>query len=279
MHAIDPLTLSLPRLLLIGVLGAGGCITPKGDLGEFTDSDATGDPGGSTGTASSTGDDTTTASTDASTTAGTGDPPACADPDMTESFTLEFDPPLQGTDFSGDCLVSDGDGSHILQCGAQQVELAMVLGHQPTPLFQAGDTVALRYLSVQSFDISEWFTIRRPDDQSLLLGGVNANQLVPPGGTLLFDPVALDHVDGVCSPPTGCDHPYEHVAVKAENEQQFVEVMPGAFAQVGDTTPIDLSVGVANKYTSQFSDGMGGFCEVSDLPPYRFQVLLRRVPE
>lgn len=263
----------LPHLVLAGVLGAGGCLTPKGDLGEFTGTDAadtTGDDGDGTTTAPETG------TSDGTTAADTGDLPVCPDPEQAEWFGFAFDPPLQGDDFVGDCLVDDaGD----LQCGEHTVVLDLVLNHQPTPPFKAGDTVALRYVRNESFYTSEWFTIREPGTQSLLLGGVNGDRLSPPDGVSLFDPVILDKVDGVCAPPTWCDKPYELVAVEATVEQEVVEVMPGAFAQVGDTARFDVSVGDARKSTSQFSDGKGGFCEVSDNAPYWFQLLLRPVPQ
>lgn len=262
-------TRAIPVLLLLA------CDPPKGHLGEYTDSNTTGgsESGSTDGTATTTdaGPDT---SEGATTTSG-GTLPNCAPPPaMTESFQLTFDPPLLEDAFEGECLVSDGENSQIFSCGEQQIDLKLILDHQPTPVFAAGNTVWFSYRGHMSFGLREWFAIRG-DPGHLLLGGVSAETLVPPGEPEFFAPLTLAGVTGVCAPPVDCSNHFEQIEVAASLDGQTVQLGAGEFDRVGDVQ-YDVSVLTARKFHNDLPDGQGGSCSISDVPEFFYRVLLRR---
>lgn len=292
------LTSCCARLLTtFALLAVVGCDSPKGDLGEYTATETTGTDPGTTGTA--TEDGTTTATggdptedgdpteenTATSETSGEPDPDTTGDTEgipmcgaviePAEEFVLTLDPPIFDGSFDGDCLVSDGANTHVLTCGDQQVELHLLLNHQPTPLFAAGDTVKFSYRVEMSFASQEWFSIRDAGD-NLLLGGLAAERLAPTDEPNFFAPLALAPVEGVCGAPINCDNMFERMAVEATLGADVVQVKAGGFAEFGDPAH-DLSVIGARKFHNDLPDGMGGFCSGADIPEYFFQVLLRRV--
>src|SRR5690349_7348679 len=137
---------TLPRILVIlPALLAFGCLAPKGNVGEYTDSDGEETDGATT-------DDTTTA--DAGTTAEseTGPdepPPECAGPGdpTSESAEFFFDPPLGSEGFAGECEVSaietDPDATQVaLTCGEQAVQIHLQLD-EPLTQFAVGDPLVL----------------------------------------------------------------------------------------------------------------------------------------
>lgn len=272
---------TLPRILvLLPALLAFGCLAPKGNLGEYTASD-----GGETDGA--TGDDTTTADAGTTVESETGPdepPPACAEPGdpTSESAEFLFDPPLAGEGFAGECQVSaidtDPDGTEVaLTCGEQSVQLHLQLD-EPLTQFAVGDPLALDYRLVQSFGISEWFTLRLPGpDGALLLGGVQAEDLAPPNADQFFAPLSMTRQDGVCMTTIDCDHLEEPIAVEFKHGDDTAVVFALHSAVIGETYRVGAST--ARKHYSEAADGLGGFCQVFDVPEYYYRLMFHRLGE
>lgn len=275
---------TLPRILvLLPALLAFGCLAPKGNLGQYTASD-----GGETDGA--TTDETTTA--DAGTTVegetGPGEPPpACAESDdpTAESAEFLFDPPL-GLDegFAGECEVSaieaDPDATQVaLTCGEQSVQLRLVLD-EPLTQFAVGDPLLLDYRVQMSFGVSEWFTLRLPaPDGALLLGGVQAESLVPANADSFFAPLSMTRQDGVCPTTIDCDNMEEPIAVEFTHGDDTALVFASHSAVIGESAPYRVGASTARKHHSEASDGLGSFCEVFDIPEYYYRLMFHRLGE
>ncbi|MCY0989944.1 hypothetical protein OV203_22585 [Nannocystis sp. ILAH1] len=272
---------TLPRILVIlPALLTLGCLAPKGNLGQYTDSD-----GGETDGATTGGDETTTAdagTTLESETSPDDPPPACAGPDepTSESAEFLFDPPLGGEGFAGECEVSaietNQDVTQVaLTCGEQAVQLRLQLD-EPLAQFAVGDPLVLDYRVQMSFGISEWFSLRSPaPDGALLLGGVAAEALVPPNADSFFAPLTMTRQDGVCPTTIDCDNLEEPIAVEFTHGDDTAVVFALHSAVIGESYRVGAST--ARKHYSEANDGLGGFCEVFDVPEYYYRLMFHRV--
>jgi hypothetical protein len=234
---------TLPRILVIlPALLAFGCPAPKGDLGQYTDTDGT--DGTTDGTGPDSGATTTAASAGESDTSPDDDPPPeCVEPaDPTEeSAEFTFTPALAGDSegFAGDCQVTAiealPEGAAVeLGCGEQVVAIDLQLD-EPLTQFAVGDPLVLDYRVQMSFGTSEWFALRRPaPDGALLLGGVAAEALVPPDGDDFFAPLSLTRQEGLCSTAITCDDMNEPVAVEVTHGDDVALVFPTRSAVLGD---------------------------------------------
>lgn len=285
---------TLPRILvLLPALLAFGCLPPKGNLGQYTASDGAETDGGATdggATDGATGDETTTA--DAGTTVeGETDPgeppPACAesgDP-TSESAEFVFDPPLTIDEgFAGECEVSaietDPDVTQVaLSCGERSVQIRLQLD-EPLTQFAVGDPLSLDYRVQMSFGISEWFSLRLPaPDGALLLGGVQAEDLVPASADEFFAPLGMTRQDGVCPTTIDCDNMEEPIAIEFTHGDDAAVVFASHSAVLGESAPYRVGASTARKHYSEASDGKGGFCEVFDVPEYYYRLMFHRLGE
>lgn len=279
---------TLPRILVIlPALLAFGCPGPKGNLGQYTASDGGETDGGETDGA--TTDEATTAdagTTVESETSPDDPPPACAEPDdpTSESAEFLFDPPLAGDGFAGECEVSaieaDPDVTEIaLTCGEQAVQIRLELD-EPLTQFAVGDPLALDYRLVQSFGQSEWFTLRLPaPDGALLLGGVQAEDLTPPNADSFFAPLSMTRQDGVCMTTIDCDNLEEPIAVEFTHGDDHAVVFAAHTAVLGESAPYRVGASTARKHYSEAADGLGGFCQVFDVPEYYYRLMFHRLDE
>ena len=273
---------TLPRIFVIlPALLAFGCLAPKGNLGQYTDSDGEETDG-------ATSDDTTTADAGTTVESKTGPdepPPECAGPGdpTSESANFLFAPPLGGDEgFAGDCEVSaietSPDATQVaLTCGEQAVQIHLQLD-EPLTQFAVGDPLALDYRVQMSFGISEWFSLRRPaPDGALLLGGVAAEDLVPPDADSFFAPLSMTRQDGVCPTKIDCDHMEEPIAIEFTHGDDTAVVFAAHSAVIGESYRVGAST--ARKHYSEVADGVGGFCTVFDVPEYYYRLMFRRVGE
>ena len=292
------MTYRLATTLLLATLTPGaltGC-QPKGDLGEYTASDSsesdaesgatssvtTGNTG-NTGTGEpSTGEPGTTGSEETGS-EETGDP-GCAAPeqDFQASFEATLDPPLpfEVTKFSANCTVDTltvepNFVTVALDCVERSVTLEFTVSTGFTPLFAEGDTLALTYHRSTPFWINQWFTLRTTNpDSSVLLGGVNADALLPldDDDATLFSPVQLKVQEGVCAAPIDCNNPFEQLALEVSYDQDTQQLVPGNSTLVGTLTSTRVDLRTANRSIDMD-------CGISDVPPEWFSALLILLPE
>lgn len=277
------LSLALPALLLLA------CVPPKGDLGEYT---ATTTSGG-TGESSGPGEGTTTGSSGGtsigsdSSTHATGDPepyPAeCSEPSQPswESANFSFNPPVIDGPFTGTCEITGteqhpGDFHLLLDCGETTVQIELQLDEPLPDSLTVGAVVELDYRAVLSFNISEWFTLRRPaPDGALLLAGLNAGTFGPPDAPDFFAPLSMSVREGLCPQPVDCDDAIEILAVEFVYGEDSALVFPLHSAVLGDEAPLRVGVSLARRHYQDLPDGQGGFCHVTDVPPYFYRLMMR----
>ncbi|WAS96016.1 hypothetical protein [Nannocystis punicea] len=270
---------TLPRILVIlPALLAFGCLAPKGDLGQYTDSD---------GTTDGTGPDSgTTAASAGDSDSGPDDgPPECVEPaDPTEELAgFTFTPALAGDSegFAGDCQVTAievlPEGAKVeLGCGEQVVEIDLLLD-EPLTQFAVGDPLVLDYRVQMSFGTSDWFTLRRPaPDGTLLLGALKAEALAPPGSDDFFAPLSLVPQEGLCPTAITCDDMDEPIAVEVTHGDDVALVFPTRSAAIGDAT-YRVGVTVARKHHDEVSDGQGGVCQSFDIPEYFYRLMFHHL--
>ncbi len=309
-----------PTTLLLSALAAtafAGC-QPKGDLGEYTATDAdtgaseaesaattgasvgmTGTPSEGSGDTSDTGSEDTgdTGSEDTSDTGNTGNTSDTGDTgntgdtgvavcaselDFQASFTAVIDPPLplDVTKFSADCTVDvltvEGNFVHVeLGCGERDATIDFNVSTSFTPLFAQGDTVSLTYHETMPFWSNQWFVLRHPEGGGLLLGGVAADSLLPldDDDATLFDPVHIAEVPDVCATPSGCDNPFQRLALAVSYDQTTQQVVPGNSVLVGMLTSVRVDLGSAFRFVDVDD------CALADVPPEWYSALLIMLPE
>lgn len=256
--------------LVIPALLLSACDPPKGNLGEYSTTDASDT---STGTTSEPETSTTT-----------GDPidPLCEDPadPSAEQASISFDPPLPQevgiTAFSETCAVLTSQPNQIgLLCDGTEVNIELTLDEAADPLLAIGDEVALEYRSVMSFGIDQWFTLRYPDN-TLLLASVNAQELEPPDVLEFLAPLVASKVEGVCQTPITCDDMKQKLAVQFVHEDEGeIQVYSRHHALLGG---LRISVANARRHYQEVQEG-DQICSVFDAPEVWFSTLIRRVGE
>lgn len=197
-------------LLFITAIGAAGCVPPKGDLGEYSATEAT---GGATGLATTEAEATTGDTTDSA----TGEPafPICveADPSIDVRVdivapTLAPSSPLQG-ELDVPCTVQSTSATEIaLQCaGDDEVvhDVTLTL-RTPTPKtgLLGGETeVRLRYRDFEMHELEQGvrthLSLHARDDGSLLLFYADGLDLFEPQFADFWAPLQITDVEpGAC---------------------------------------------------------------------------------
>lgn len=295
-------TLLLSTLL---TTASAGC-EPKGDLGEYTASDTseteagseastsgatsltgsegTGETGmtGETGTTGETGMTGMTGTTGETGETGTTGADECASEiDFQASFTAEFDPllPPGATQFSSTCAVDEltveGNFVHVLlDCGERTATLDFTVSESFTPLFVQGEMVALNYHQSMPFWMNQWFVLRRVEGNGLLLGGVSADSLLPldDDDSTLFEPVQMVETPDVCAAPTGCQNPFQRLALAVSYDQNTQQVVPGNRVLVGSLTSVRVDLAAADRYIDDN-------CDIVDVSSEWYSALLIMLPE
>lgn len=273
---------TIPIFLLLA------CVPPKGDLGVYTDTEAT---GGTSGSGSSSGSDGSTASGGSTTDDGpTGTstegpeeyPAGCGEPPQPswERAEFGFDPPLAGDNFAGDCEITDIEDHQAtfnvgLDCGEQTAQIQLQLDEPLPASIAVGDTITLDYRFAFISDNNHWFTLRRPaPDSTLLLGGLTAEALSP-ADINFFAPLSMTRQEGLCALPVTCEDPGEKLAVELHHGDESALVFDGYSAVIGEPAPYRVSVSSARKYHGGLPSGTGEQCPVFDGPPYYFLVMMR----
>jgi hypothetical protein len=303
-------TLPIRSALLLAL--ATACTITKGDLGKFTatdtdTSDSDGETDGQTSASEGTTGDTDpsgtvsstdptngtsgstsegTASTNGTASSGDTDGPACAEPSLGDegSFTITFDPPLPFdqpmSPVSETCKVAalDSQGGTTtvgLDCPGHVATIVMQTGTWLPP-FAVDDELALKYHRSMPWWVNEWFTLRFVTDGApLLLGGVNADSLLPldDDDMTLFSPVQLKSHDGVCGVPIDCDDQFERLVVQYDYDGDTLELVDGNSGLVGQLTSFKAILHKAWKYHDMME------CSISDVSAEWFSGLILLIPE
>lgn len=174
---------------------------PVGDASTdaATSTDASGD---ATTVATNTGGDATTNAT-------TGDALCPAPEDVGARFTVDPWEDSVDSDCTVDAVTTDldaGGASYELICGDASLTLTIEVDPFLPPRLDLGQQVHLEYIVTPGFTTSQWLAVHSLDVPGwLLLGGVMAETLDPPGDTLstLFKAIGIVETDTRCAPEPG----------------------------------------------------------------------------
>ena len=240
------------------------------------------DDGEGTATGTDTGDSDADSGVTTSATGETGTPACDApDPAFEGNASIVVEPLSNGegeTEFITDCTVDvltvDPTLVHVeLGCGERSATVEVKVSSGFTPLFAQGDTVILDYHETNPFWANQWFALRaKTEGAGLLLGGVQADELFPPGVDDMFAPLVMKEAPGVCAVPVGCDDPFQRLALAVSYDQDTQQIVPDHSALVGSLTSIRVDLGTAFRY-------IDNDCDFADVPPTWFSAVFIRLPE
>jgi len=265
-------------VLLSGVVGAAACAPPRGDLGEYTDTDAPGDttesPGESGGMSpTSTGDaDEPEEPEGVSCDEGT---------DLNVGFNLVvFEPDITEQDFIADCTVAaiqPGPAFIFLDCPDREVRIG--LGDADISRVTVGDLLRFDYRRRNLSHYENWFVLRKTDtSEGLLVAGINAAGLTPPDDPDFFAPLVLIPRESVCPTTPTCESPRQKIAVEFAHEGGAIALLPPSSATFGDVDRYRFSLGVAVNNHIELTDVPIGTCDLSNFSPYNFNLHIVLAP-
>ncbi|WP_434419490.1 hypothetical protein [Nannocystis pusilla] len=231
-------------------------------------SPSTGSPDDAPSTGASTGGSTGEPVTTESTTAGestglettsedgttgdgstTGDVPPlqCLEPDPSLlSYPVVYFDPWPGGDaldqeFDGDCTLIDATEDSQLRfkfdCDSTTAMIDLVVAPEDFGVaLQLDQTYRLRWVArAQPWASDWWFTLSTVDPApTLLLAGMETQELLPAGMPDFFAPLALAHDGSECGQATDCDDPWDPLLVEMSQGGPTVPLTHKTRADVGD---------------------------------------------